>query len=119
MESVELVSRIEALRRSGVTAPPMPPNPAPHFTDWLVEIGLTEAAGMSAVPLSWREINEWCARTCIDLLPWEARLMRRLSSDYLTESRRAEAEACPAPWLAPSNEATIAAEVRVLDAVLG
>lgn len=110
---------METMRRNGIKHPPMPANPAPHFTDWLVEMGLSEAAGMGATPLTWKEIAAWCERTCVDLLPWEARLMRRLSADYLAESRRAEAAACPPPWLAPATEATIAAEMRVLDAVLG
>lgn len=107
------------MRASGIQHPPMPPNPAPHITDRLVEMGLTEAAGMGAVPLSWREIDAWCRRCAIDLPPWEGRLMRRLSADYLAESRRAEKETCPPPWLAPANEAVIQAELRMLDAVLG
>lgn len=118
-QDLELVSRIEGLRRQGIKSPPMPDNPAPKITDWLVEMGLTEAAGMSAVPLSWREINAWCDRTCVDLLPWEARLIRRLSSDYLAESRKAESETCPAPWLAPASDVTIAAEMHLLDSILG
>lgn len=107
------------MRRTGIKAPPMPDNPAPHITDRLVEMGLTQAAGMTAVPLSWQEINAWCDRTSIDLPPWEARLIRRLSGDYLAESRAAEAETCPPPWRAPASEASIAAELQVLDAVLG
>ncbi len=97
----------------------MPVNPAPHITDRLVEMGLSEAAGMGAAPLSWKEINAWCERTCVDLPPWEARLMRRLSADYLAESRKAESETCPPPWIAPANDAMIRAELRVLDAILG
>lgn len=96
----------------------MPPNPAPQITDWLIEMGLTEAAGMGAVPLSWKEINAWCAGVCLDLAPWERRLLRRLSADYLKESRDAESETCPAPWRG-ITEATIAAEVRALDEILG
>ncbi|MEH3046509.1 hypothetical protein [Sphingomonas adhaesiva] len=107
------------MRATGIKHPPMPINPATHITDRLVEMGLTEAAGMAAVPLSWKEINAWCERTCVDLPPWEGRLMRRLSADYLAESRRAEDEFCPPPWLAPASEATIRAELRVLDMVLG
>lgn len=118
-EGVDPISRIDAMRRDGIRKPAMPANPAPHITDRLVEMGLSEAAGMAAVPLTWKEINAWCERTGVDLPPWEARLMRRLSSDYLAESRRAEAETCPPPWLAPASEETMRAELRVLDAVLG
>lgn len=118
-EDLELVSRFEQMRRQGIKNPVMPPNPATHITDRLVEMGLSEAAGMGVVPLSWREIGAWCERTGIDLPPWESRLMRRLSADYVGESRRGENESCPPPWLAPANEATIAAEIRLLDAILG
>lgn len=97
----------------------MPPNPASHITGWLVEIGLTEAAGMGAGPLSWREINEWCLGTCLDLAPWERRLLRRLSTEYLAESRRAESENCPPPWHTGPTQASIDTEQARLEAVLG
>jgi hypothetical protein len=97
----------------------MPPNPAPHIIDRLIEIGLTEAAGMGAVPVSWREINAWCERTRVDLLPWEARLIRRLSADYLAMSRKAESETCPPPWRAPVTEQERDSELARLRMVLG
>lgn len=73
---------------------------------------------MGMAPLSWREIDAWCNRTRIDLSPWEARLIRRLSSTYLTESRRAEDENCPAPWLGIVTECERDAEDRALRALL-
>jgi len=76
----------------------MPPNPLPHITDRLVEMGVTEAAGMGVVPLSWREIVAWQQGTCTRLAPWEARLIRSLSSAYVAEGRAAESENCPPPW---------------------
>lgn len=97
----------------------MPPNTAPHITDRLIEMGLTEAAGMTAVALSWKEINAWCEGTCVDLPPWERRLMRRLSGDFLSASRDAESETCPPPWRSPSSQETIVAELSALDEVLG
>jgi hypothetical protein len=112
------VSRHEQMRKMGVT-PPMPPNPAPHLIDRFVEMGMMEAGGGGAVPLSWREIHYWQADTMVRLPPWEARLMRRLSVDYLAESRRAEDETCPAPWSAPHSEEMKRAELAILDSVLG
>lgn len=112
------MSRIERLKLDGVE-PPMPSNPAPHIIDRLIEIGLTEAAGMSAAPLSWREINAWCERTCIDLPPWEARLIRRLSGEYLSQSRKAEDENCPPPFRAPVTDRQREVEIQQLMAVLG
>ncbi|WP_246616648.1 hypothetical protein [Sphingomonas yunnanensis] len=97
----------------------MPANPAPHMTDRLIEMGLTEAAGMTAVPLSWAAINAWCVATAVDLPPWERKLMRRLSSDFLSTARDAEVETCPPPWRSPASRETIAAELSVLDELLG
>lgn len=99
--------------------PAMPPNPAPHIIGRLIEIGLTEAAGMGAVPVSWGEIDAWCRRTCIRLAPWEARLIRRLSTEYLAEGRRAESETCPPPWHSGPTQREIETEQSRLMAVLG
>lgn len=97
----------------------MPPNPAPHIIDWLMEIGLTEAAGMGSAPLSWQEIDAWCNRTGIDLATWEARLIRRLSADYLAECRKAEDRNCPPPWRWPVTAREREVEMERLEAVLG
>lgn len=97
----------------------MPPNPAPHIIERLIEIGLSEAAGMAAVPVSWLTIEAWQRITGITLAAWEARLIRRLSSDYLASSRLAESENCPAPWRAPITDRGIEMEVQRLKMVLG
>ena len=97
----------------------MPPNPAPHLTDRLIEIGLTEAAGMGAAPLSWREIAAWRTETCVPQQPWEARLMRRLSAAYLAESRKAESESCPPPWRTEVTAREREIEEAELRSVLG
>lgn len=85
------------MKRDGIK-PEMPPNPMPHIVERLIEIGLTESNGMSAVPLSWQSIAAWQFDVGIRLAPWEARLIRRLSTEYLAEGRRAESENCPPPW---------------------
>jgi hypothetical protein len=114
----EAISRHDQMKRLGVE-PPMPPNPASHIVDRLVEMGIVEAAGMGTAPLSQREIHYWQLNSGVRLPPWEARLMRRLSVDYLAESRRAEEETCPPPWNAPSSEGTRRLEAAILDMVLG
>lgn len=106
------------MKADGIT-PPMPPNPLPQITGWLIEIGLSEAAGMGVVPLTWREIEAWTAQTGVELTPWQSRLIRRLSADYIGESRRAELETCPAPWRAPVTQQQVATEVDRLRMVLG
>lgn len=112
------ISRLEQLKKSKLPVP-LPPNPAPHIVDWLVEIGLTEAAGMGAAPISWQAIHAWQVMTGAHIAPWEARLLRRLSVDYLAESRRAESENCPPPWRAPVSPQERDLEVRRLQMVLG
>lgn len=99
--------------------PVMPPNPAPHITDRLIEIGLSEAAGMGTVPLSWREIDAWSNCTRVILQPWEARLIRKLSSAYLAENRKAEKESCPPPWRTIVTQREKDVEEAQLIALLG
>jgi len=88
------ISRAAKMKKDGIPIQ-MPPSPAPHIIDRLVEIGLTDADG---APISWLAINEWQRATCVHLAPWEARLIRRLSVEYVAESRRAESENAAPPW---------------------
>lgn len=85
----------------------MPPNPMPHVIARLIEVGLTGTNGMGPTPLSWIEIDAWQRLTCLELMPWEARLLRQLSTAYVAEGLRAEAENCLPPW-----RATVTAEER-------
>lgn len=112
------LSRIDQFKKDKVT-PKMPPNPAPHIIGWLVEIGLTEAAGMGAGPISWQSLDAWCNRTKLRIAPWEARLLRHLSVTYLAEGKPAEAIDCPPPWRANITAQDHAAEIAALDLVLG
>jgi hypothetical protein len=97
----------------------MPPLLLPHIVERWTEIGMTGSNGMSATPLSWAEIAAWQVNTRVTLSPWEARLIRSLSIAYLVQSRISEAETCPPPWRGEVTEADKAAEVSILDDVLG
>jgi hypothetical protein len=112
------ISRLDRLKKDGATVQ-MPPNPLPHVVDRLVEMGLTEAAGMGLAPLSWLTIDAWQRTTGVELAPWEARLIRRLSLAYLAESRRAESETCTPPWRAEVTQREIDNELASLQMVLG
>ena len=79
--------------------PPTPPCDGLHLVEYLMEIGPIVPAGMGAGPVGWRDIADWQTCTGIPLEPWQARLIKRLSSDYLSMSREAEKSDCPAPWL--------------------
>lgn len=112
-------TRLESMRADKIV-PPMPPNPAPHIIERLLEMGLTEAAGMGAGPLTWGTIAQWQAMTGASLQPWEASLIRKLSVEYLAESRRAEAETCPPPWRSEAiTERQKEVELERLQMVLG
>ena len=106
------------MKADGVT-PKMPPNPAPHIIDRLIEIGLTETAGMGVGPLSWLAINEWQRAAYVRLTPWEAKLIRRLSIAYVAEGRRAENETCPPPWHREVTQREREVEQARLQMVLG
>ena len=81
----------------------MPPQPAPHLVGYLMEVGPTELTGMDRAPISWATLDCWCRMTGAIIAPWEARLLRRLSSDFLGESKRAEKPDCPPPWHSPGT----------------
>jgi len=112
------LSRLEAFRREKIE-PPMPPNPAPHIVERLLEMGMSQAAGMGVAPLSWAEIVAWQVATMVRLAPWEARLIRRLSSAYIAEGRAAESENCPPPWYDGPSQRAIETEQARLMMVLG
>lgn len=79
--------------------PPTPPCDGLFLVEYLMEIGPIVPAGMGAGSVSWRDIAAWQDCTGILLEPWQAKLIRQLSSDYLNMSREAEKPECPAPWL--------------------
>lgn len=72
----------------------LPENPAPYLTDWLFEIG---PAGNDGA-LSWQEMAAWERLTGIELDPWEATTLRRLSIQYLNMKHEAKEPGCPPPW---------------------
>lgn len=76
----------------------LPPNPAEHVTDWLFDIGPVGSNGMSATEIGWEAIDAWCRRTGIDLDPWEARTIRRLSRAFAAQQHDARKPTCPAPY---------------------
>ena len=65
-----------------------------HLVSYLFDIGPTIAGNL----LTHAEIGAWQENVGIDLEPWEVRVLRRLSSDYMSESRKAEKPDCPSPW---------------------
>ena len=102
----EPVTRLKKMEADGIV-PMTPPLPEDlPYIEWLLEIGPTEAGGMGAVAIGWRTLQAWQDCTGILLAPWEARLLRRLSGDWLTENERARKPDCPAPWSPEPTESS-------------
>lgn len=112
------LSRLEQMTRQGIR-PAMPPNPAPQFVAWFIEMGIVENGGMGPVPLSWTAIAAWQRVTGVTLQPWEARLIRKLSIEYIDQKSRAESESCPAPWRGKVTDRECNIEDAALRRVLG
>lgn len=94
----------------------VPPNPAPHITDWLLEIGPLCSDGGS---LDWVDLAAWQELTGVVLEPWEARLIRQLSGEYASMRFKAEKADCPAPYSGAeedivSNRDRVAAKVAAM-----
>mgnify|MGYP003440186712 CR=1 FL=1 len=76
----------------------LPPVSAPWIIEWLLEVGPVDAAGVGVGPIKWREIDRWSKLSGTRLNPWQARLLRRLSLDWMQAAQAAEKPDCPAPW---------------------
>jgi len=69
-----------------------------YLVAYLFEFGPTVAAGMGSAPVSAGEIESWSRLLGIELGGWEARLLLRLSREYLAEASNATKQDCLAPW---------------------
>lgn len=110
-------TRLEEMKSRNIE-PQMPPNPAPHIITWLIDMGITGSTGMGKIALSWTEIDAWRRMTGLNIDPWVARLIRHLSSVYISEGRKAEDETCPPPWRAEVTQREKQLEGALLRAVL-
>lgn len=93
----ERVSRAKKIIDAGGSLP-LPDVCAGHLRDALFDVGPVKAGGMGPAPLDSTDLLAWQAERGIELQPWEAQLLRRLSRDYLAESQRAEDPNRLAPW---------------------
>lgn len=103
------LSRLEAMRveqrafigraKAAEWTPAQPPTLVGRFLiDWLWEAGPTSPGGMGAAAVTWGELREWADSTGIDPLPWQLRIMRRLSQDFVNESHAATKADAKEPW---------------------
>lgn len=119
MAGVAPISRLAKMQEEGAE-PTFPPNSAPYLVEYMMEIGPVEAGGMEASPIGWSTIKDWQQLTGVQLEPWQARLIRRLSISYLDQSRKARAPECPSPWIADlqGQRASVDAKLRARASLL-
>lgn len=116
-EKFDPPSRIDAMRKRGDHVP-IPPNPAPYLTGWLFEIGPTVPGGMSPAPLGWLDMAAWQGISGVELLPWEASLIRQLSRVFVSASHDARKRDCPAPWTGIETADDVERQRSTVDAKL-
>jgi hypothetical protein len=99
------MTRLQTLRAKN-EAPELPEmGLGAYLAEHLFDAGPVSMAAMGAVMLTWPDLRHWQEATGVDLQPWEARGLRRLSGEYLSSATEAEEANCPAPWsLAPTPE---------------
>lgn len=96
-DSAEL-SRRERIERDGGEIEMPPFDEGEYLIAYLYEMGPTVAAGMGTGPVTFAEMAAWQAARGFELEPWEARLLRRLSVDYVAETHRATKRDSQPPW---------------------
>jgi hypothetical protein len=97
-----MLSRVERERKAredDTYQPDMPPlECGAYLIAYLFEVGPVMSGGMGPVPLTHGELRCWQDNIGLQLQPWEARFLRRLSREYAAEMHRAEKADAPAPW---------------------
>lgn len=94
----EPVSRRQKIEANGgeITLPPV--DLGAYLVHYLWEVGPAASAGFGLAAVTFAELHAWQKCAGIDLQPWEVRILRLLSSDYIAESKRAEKPDSPAPY---------------------
>ncbi len=90
-------------------------NAGMYLIHHLWDAGPVMQGASGAVPLSQSEIRAWQQNTGNELQPWEVRLLRRLSADYISAAQAAEKPNCPPPWAPepePEQRKSIAKHIR-------
>lgn len=77
----------------------LPPLNAAYLSRIFFEVGPTLSTGMGPTLLTHLELRAYQDNTGIRLSPWEVRTLRRLSSEWIAQSHKAEQADCPAPYV--------------------
>ncbi len=83
-----------------------------HFIAYLFDAGPTSVGGMGMVPLTWTDLRAWELAVGVSLPPWQLRLLRQLSREYITEAIQADEHDAPPPWEREVDRVRIAKHIR-------
>lgn len=97
-----LPARIDEMKANGQEAE-MPPNDAPHLTEYFFDAGAVMNLGGGQAPISSAELVAWQQGRGITLSPWEFSLLRRLSRDYLNQYFASQDPSEPAPYISRAS----------------
>lgn len=105
-----------ALRLEAGGAPDLPPLPPPfaYLIEYLFDAGPTSPSGTGSVALTWADLEAWQRGSGVSLSPWTARLLRKMSSEYLLQSVKAVAWDAPPPWDREADREKIAKHIKQL-----
>lgn len=69
-----------------------------YLLGYLWEVGPTMPGANGPVMVSHQEMAAWQSGVSIRLRPWEQRLLRELSGEYIAQHFKAKEPQCAAPW---------------------
>lgn len=99
--------------------PDMPPvDVGGHLIGYLFEIGPAAPGAAGAVTISHQEIVAWQTLTGVRLQSWEARFIKRLSAEYVTELHKAEKPSRMSPWQSTDSAPSRADVAKALQAAI-
>lgn len=104
-------SRWEQMQKDGIAADLPDAGAAEYLIGYLFEVGPAMQGGMASAVVTYEEMRAWMRTAGVELSPWEARTLRRLSNTYVAESHLATAPSCPPPF---SGTAAISSERRAI-----
>jgi len=94
-------SRFKRLSDAG-REPEFPEVTLDYLANYLIDVGPAASGGMGATPITHLEIRAWQENTGICLTPWEARTLRHLSREYVSEIVAGADATRPAPYMPQS-----------------
>lgn len=99
---------------SPIAFPPL--DSCEYLLGYLYEVGPIMQGGMGPTSLTHEEIAHWQRNIGLSLQPWEARFLKMLSCEYLSQSQISNDINCPAPFGAIARAKDID---KLIDQVLG